>query len=110
MENNGNGNYGHDDSNPQNEKEKHIDMARLNVDSERKTEDFKSDTDPYRYYNNDNTSNNEHDENNFSEGPAETSGKESAYRSPEDERAFNTKNTEKYITQDNPDNREAQDT
>ena len=109
MENNSDRNYGQDGSKPQNEKEKHLDNARLNVESERKTEDFKSDTDPYRYYNNDKISNNEHSENNLSEGPAETSGKESSYRSPEDERAFNTKHTENYITQENFDSEEASD-
>ena len=115
MENNEQGNYSRDDSNPQNEKEKHLDTARLNVDSERKTEDLKSDTDPNSYYNKDKDSSNEDKvgnpkgKNNWSEGPAETSGKESSYRSPEDERAFNTKNTEKYITEDNPDSKEASD-
>lgn len=106
MENNSNRNYGQEDNNPQNENEKHLDTARLNVDSERKTEDFKSDTDPNRYYNKDKASNNEQGENNLSEGPAETSGKESSYRSPEDERAFNTKETEKYIKEENPDSDE----
>lgn len=88
-------NYGQEGNNPQNEKEKHLDTARLNVDSERRIENLKDDPDQNRYYE--------------SKSDDQISGKESSYRSPEDERAYNPenpKNPEKYITQENPDSKE----
>lgn len=97
MENNNQRNYGKEGDNPQNEKEKHIETARLNVDSERRMENQKDDPDPNRYYDNDN------------DDTASTSGKESSYSSPEDERAYDPGNLEKYITQENPDADEESD-
>ena len=99
MENNSNRNYAQEGNNSQNEKEKHIGTARLNVDSERRIENLKDDTDQNRYY-----------DNNSDDDSAKISGKESSYRSPEDERAYDPENTEKYIAQENPDSKEESDT
>ncbi len=100
MENNSNQDYGQEGNNSQNEKEKHIGTARLNVDSERRIENLKDDTDQNRYY--DNKSDDDDAE--------KIAGKESSYRSPEDERAFDPENPEKYITRENPDSKEESDT
>lgn len=96
MEDNSKRNYGQESNNPQNEQEKHIETARLNVDSERKMENLKDDTDPNRYYNN-------------GDDTESTSGNESSYSSPEDERAYDPGNIEKYITHENPDADEESD-
>ena len=99
MENNSKRNYSQKSDTPQNELEKHIETARLNVHSERKIENLKDDSDPNRYYNNDKESN-----------AKSISGKESSYSSPEDERAYDPKNPpEKYIAEENPDAKEESD-
>lgn len=98
MEDNSKRNYSPESDNPQNEQEKHIETARLNVDSERKLENLKDDTDSNRYYNE-----------NSGKDAESTSGEESSYRSPEDERAYDPGNIEKYITQENPDADEESD-
>lgn len=103
MEDNSKQNYSQQSNDSQNEQEKHIETARLNVDSERKMKNLKDDTDPNRYYNNTKEKEKESD-------AASTSGKESSYSSPEDERAYDPKNPpEKYIAEENPDAKEESD-
>lgn len=100
MEDNSKRNYSQQSNNPQNEEEKNLETARLNVDADKGPEKFKNefiDAEPTPY------------SNNSGEDAGSTSGKESSYRSPEDERAYDPGNIEKYITHENPDAEEESD-
>jgi hypothetical protein len=102
MEDNSKRNYSQQSDTPQNEQEKQIETARLNVDADKRPEKFQDefiDSDPNRYH-----------KDNFDAGSASTSGEESSYSSPEDERAYDPKNPpEKYIAEENPDAKEESD-
>lgn len=100
MEDNSKRNYSQQSNNPQNEEEKNLETARLNVDADKGPEKFQDefiDIEPTPY------------NNNSGEDAESTSGEESSYRSPEDERAYDPGNIEKYITQENPDAEEESD-